>query len=59
MEINGDIFFELFLGDLDKEKISADYKRERNKKHKRDSGSANRLFKVLGLRHGQVKKVYF
>ena len=50
-KLNGNIFFEFFLGDLDKKMTTAGYKRERNKKNtKRDSGKSRLLFNNYSLR---------
>jgi len=35
LKLKGNIFLELFLGDLDEKMTSTGYKRERNKKHTR------------------------
>ena len=53
-KLNGNIFLELFLGDLDEKMTSAGYKSEQNKK----KWSADTLFN-FGRYHRWVKKAYF
>ena len=45
-KLNGNIFFEIFSGDLDEKMTSAGYRRKRNKKESETVGRADNLFNL-------------